>query len=165
MRYTYSSLTTPTTVYDYDVRTGEKTLLKRDPVMGSFDPANYQTEFLFAPARDGKRIPVSIVYRKGFARDGTAPLAAIRLRRVWSVRWIPYFSSARLSLLDRGFVYAIAHVRGGQEMGRAWYDDGRLLHKKHSFTDFIDVTHELVAQGYGAKGKVFAMGGSAGRAR
>ena len=161
MRYTYSSLTTPTTVYDYDVRTGQRILLKRDPVVGSFDPKDYQTEFLFAPARDGKRIPVSVVYRKGFARDGTAPLLQYAYGS-YGLSMDPTFSSARLSLLDRGFVYAIAHVRGGQEMGRAWYDDGRLLHKKNSFTDFIDVTHHLIAERYADKTKIFAMGGSAG---
>jgi oligopeptidase B len=161
LRYVYSSLTTPTTVYDYDVRTGQRTLLKRDPVMGDFDRANYQTEFLFAPARDGKRIPVSIVYRKDFVRNGTAPLLQYAYG-AYGLSVDPYFSSARLSLLDRGFVYAIAHVRGGQELGRTWYDDGRLLNKKNSFTDFVDVTHELVAKGYAAKDKIFAMGGSAG---
>ena len=161
MRYTYSSLTTPTTVYDYDVRSGQRTLLKRDPVVGSFDPENYQTEFLFAPARDGKRIPVSLVYRKGFVRDGTAPLLQYAYG-AYGLSMDPTFSSARLSLLDRGFVYAIAHVRGGQEMGRAWYDDGRLLHKKNSFTDFIDVTHHLIVERYADKTKIFAMGGSAG---
>src|SRR5271163_1461763 len=132
VRYTYSSLTTPTTVYDYDVRTGRRALLKRDPVLGDFDPANYQTEFLFAPARDGRRIPVSLVYRKGFVRDGSAPLLQYAYG-AYGLSVDPYFSSARLSLLDRGFVYAIAHVRGGQELGRPWYDDGRLLNKKNSF--------------------------------
>src|SRR6202044_870619 len=132
VRYAYSSLTTPTTVYDYNVRTREKTLLKRDTVIGSFDPANYRTEFLFAPARDGARIPVSLVYRKGFVRDGSAPLLQYAYGAYgWSMD--PYFSAARLSLLDRGFVYAIAHVRGGQELGRPWYDDGRGLNKKNSF--------------------------------
>ncbi len=161
VRYTYSSLTTPTTVYDYDVRSGQRTLLKRDPVVGSFDPKDYQTEFLFAPARDGKRIPVSVVYRKGFVRDGSAPLLQYAYGS-YGLSMDPTFSSARLSLLDRGFVYAIAHVRGGQEMGRAWYDDGRLLHKKNTFTDFIDVTHHLIGERYADKTKVFAMGGSAG---
>jgi oligopeptidase B len=161
VRYTYSSLTTPTTVYDYNVRTGEKTLLKMDPVLGGFDPANYATEFLFAPARDGTRVPVSLVYRKGFVRDGTAPLLQYAYG-AYGLSMDPVFSSARLSLIDRGFVYAIAHVRGGQEMGRAWYDDGRKLHKMNSFTDFIDVTHHLVAERYAAKDRVFAMGGSAG---
>ena len=161
LRYTYSSLTTPTTVFDYNVLTGEQILLKRDPVVGSFDPAGYRSEFLFAQARDGARIPVSLVYRAGFARDGSAPL----LQYVYGAYGLsadPSFSSARLSLIDRGFVYAIAHVRGGQEMGRAWYDDGRKLRKLNSFTDFIDVTRHLVAQGYAAKSNVFAMGGSAG---
>ena len=161
VRYAYSSLTTPTTLYDYNVRTGEKVLLKRDPVVGSFDPAHYHTEFLFASARDGARIPVSLVYRKGFARDGTAPLLQYAYG-AYGLSTDPSFSSARLSLLDRGFVYAIAHVRGGQEMGRAWYDDGRKLNKMNSFTDFIDVTRHLVAQRYAAADKVLAMGGSAG---
>src|SRR3984957_3319110 len=113
VRYAYLSLTTPTTIYDYNVRTGEKTLLKRDPVVGSFDPANYRTEFLFAPARDGSRVPVSLVYRKGFARDGSAPLLQYAYG-AYGLSTDPSFSSARLSLLDRGFVYAIAHVRAGQ---------------------------------------------------
>jgi oligopeptidase B len=161
VRYAYSSLTTPTTIYDYNVRTGEKILLKRDPVVGSFDPADYRTEFLFAPARDGTQIPVSLVYRKGLVRDGSAPLLQYAYG-AYGLSTDPSFSSARLSLIDRGFIYAIAHVRGGQEMGRAWYDDGRKRHKKHSFADFIDVTRHLVAERYAAKDKVFAMGGSAG---
>jgi oligopeptidase B len=161
VRYVYSSLTTPATVYDYDVSTGERVLLKRDPVMGTFDPENYRTEFLFVAARDGARVPVSLVYRKEFARDGTRPLLQYAYG-AYGLSMDPYFSASRLSLLDRGFVFAIAHVRGGQEMGRAWYDDGRLLHKKHSFTDFIDVSHELVARGYAHRDKIFAMGGSAG---
>jgi len=161
LRYTYSSLTTPTTLYDYNVRTGEKILLKMDPVVGSFDPANYRSEFLFAPARDGARIPVSLVYRVGMVRDGTAPLLQYAYG-AYGLSNDPVFSSARLSLIDRGFVYAIAHVRGGQEMGRVWYDLGRKLHKMNSFTDFIDVTRHLVAGRYAAKDQVFAMGGSAG---
>jgi oligopeptidase B len=161
VRYTYSSLATPTTVYDYDMRTGEKTLLKRDPVLGGFDPADYETELLFAPSRDGKRIPVSLIHRRGFARDGSAPLLQYAYGS-YGLSTDPGFSSARFSLIDRGFVYAIAHIRGGQELGRAWYDEGRLLHKKNSFADFIDVTHHLVAEGYAAQDQVFAMGGSAG---
>ena len=161
VRYVYSSLTTPTTVYDYNVRTREQTLLKREPVLGGFDPADYRTEFLFAPARDGSPIPVSLVYRKGCPRDGSAPLLQYAYG-AYGLSCDPTFSSARLSLIDRGFVYAIAHVRGGQEMGRAWYDDGRLLHKMNSFTDFIDVTRHLVAARYAARTRVFAMGGSAG---
>ncbi len=161
VRYTYSSLTTPATVYDYNTRTREQTLLKRDPVVGSYNPADYRTEFLFATARDGTRIPVSLVYRAGIERDGSAPLLQYAYG-AYGLSTNPSFSSARLSLLDRGFVYAIAHVRGGQEMGRAWYDDGRTLNKMHSFTDFIDVTRHLVIERYAARDKVFAMGGSAG---
>jgi oligopeptidase B len=160
LRYAYSSLTTPTTLYDYDVRTGEKVLLKREPVLGSFDPADYQSEFLFVPARDGTPVPVSLVYRKGLER-GKAPLLQYAYG-AYGLSTDPGFSSSRLSLLNRGFVYALAHVRGGQEMGRAWYDAGRRLQKKNTFTDFIDVTRGLVAQGYGARDQVFAMGGSAG---
>jgi oligopeptidase B len=161
VRYAYSSLTTPTTLYDYNVRTREQVLLKRDPVLGRFDPNDYRTEFFMAPARDGAEIPVSLVYRKGFARDGSAPLLQYGYG-AYGLSMDPAFSSARLSLLDRGFVYAIAHVRGGQEMGRAWYDAGRKLLKKNSFNDFVDVTRALVERRYAAKDKVFAMGGSAG---
>jgi oligopeptidase B len=161
VRYAYSSLTTPTTIYDYNVRTREQLLLKRDPVVGSFDPKDYATEFFMAPARDGAEIPVSLVYRRGFARNGSSPLLQYGYG-AYGLSMDPGFSSARLSLLDRGFVYAIAHVRGGQEMGRAWYDAGRKLHKKNTFNDFLDVTHALVERGYAAKDKVFAMGGSAG---
>ena len=161
VRYAYSSLTTPTTLYDYNVRTREQVLLKRDPVLGSFDPKDYVTEFLYAPARDGVQIPVSLVYRKGLMRNGASPLLQYGYG-AYGLSMDPSFSSARLSLLDRGFVYAIAHVRGGQEMGRAWYDAGRKLHKKNSFNDFLDVTHALVERRYAAKDKVFAMGGSAG---
>ncbi len=161
LRYAYSSLTTPTTLYDYDTRTAKQVLLKRDPVLGSFDPKHYATEFMFVPARDGAPIPVSLVYRLGVERNGTAPLLQYGYG-AYGLSMDPSFSSARLSLLDRGFVYAIAHVRGGQEMGRAWYDLGRKLHKKNSFNDFLDVTRALVERGYAARNKVFAMGGSAG---
>jgi oligopeptidase B len=161
VRYAYSSLTPPTSVYDFNVQTREKVLLKRDPVVGSFDPGNYATEFLFATARDGTQVPVSLLYRKGFLRDGAAPLLQYAYG-AYGLSTDPSFSSARLSLIDRGFVYAIAHVRGGQEMGRAWYDDGRKRHKMNSFTDFIDVTRHLVAERFAAKDKIFAMGGSAG---
>jgi oligopeptidase B len=161
VRYVYSSLTTPTTVYDYDVRTGEQLLRKRDPVLGSFDPANYQTDLLFAAARDGARIPISLVYRKGLKLDGSASLLQYAYG-AYGLSMDPVFSSSRLSLLDRGLVFAIAHVRGGQEMGRAWYDEGRQLHKRNTFNDFLDATRALVAQGYAARDKVLAMGGSAG---
>ena len=161
VRYEYSSLTTPNTVYDYDIQTGEKQLMKRDPVLGDFDPADYRTELLWATARDGAKVPVSLVYRKEFVRDGRAPLLQYGYGS-YGISMDPVFSIARLSLLDRGFVYAIAHVRGGQEMGRRWYDQGRLLNKRNSFTDFIDVTRFLVQERYGDPQRISAMGGSAG---
>jgi len=161
LRYVYTSLTTPATTYDYDLRTGDRQLRKREPVLGDFDPANYASELLWAPARDGERVPVSVVYRKGLARDGSAPLYLYAYGS-YGLSADPAFSSARLSLLDRGFVYAIAHVRGGQERGRRWYEAGRLRHKWNTFNDFIDVTDFLVAHGYGARDRVFAAGGSAG---
>jgi oligopeptidase B len=161
VRYLHSALSTPTTIYDYDVRTGERILKKRDPILGPFDPADYRSEFLFAPASDGAPVPVSLVYRKEVERDGRAPLLQYAYGAYGS-SIEPSFSSARLSLLDRGVVFAIAHVRGGQEMGRRWYDAGRKLHKRNTFSDFVDVTHHLIEQRYAAPDKVFAMGGSAG---
>jgi oligopeptidase B len=162
VRYTYTSLTTPRTTYDYDTRTGERLLLKREPVLGDFDSSRYETEYLWVPARDGERVPVAIVYRRSlFCRDGTAPLLQYGYG-AYGISSDPLFSSSVLSLLDRGFVYAIAQVRGGQERGRRWYEAGRLLQKKHSFEDFIDVTRHLVAAGYADAQRVFARGGSAG---
>ncbi len=161
VRYEYTSLTTPATIYDYDVRTGERRLMKRTPVLGAFDPADYRTELLWAPARDGTRVPASLVYRNGFRKDGTAPLLQYGYGS-YGASMDPYFSISRLSLLDRGFVFAIAHVRGGQEMGRRWYEQGRLLNKKNTFTDFIDVSRFLVKEGYADPKRVSAMGGSAG---
>jgi oligopeptidase B len=161
LRYAYSSLTTPTSRYDYDVSDGTRTLLKRDPVLGDFNVQDYATEFLFAPARDGERIPVSLVYRRGFVPNGSAPLL-LYAYGAYGLSMDPAFSTARLCLLDRGFVFAIAHVRGGQEMGRGWYDAGRLLRKMNSFTDFIDATRDLVSRGYADRARVFGMGGSAG---
>jgi len=161
LRYTYSSLTTPMTTFDYDMQTGRRTLLKREPVPPPFDPADYVTEYLHAPARDGALIPVSIVYHKGFRRDGSAPLYQYGYGSYGSSTE-PVFSSSRLSLLDRGFVVALAHVRGGQELGRQWYEEGRLLHKKNTFNDFVNVTDYLVKMRYAAADKVVAHGGSAG---
>ena len=162
VRYTYSSLTTPRTTYDYDVRTGERRLLKRDPVLGDFDSSRYATEYLWVPARDGQRVPVAIVYRRDrFQRDGSAPLLQYGYG-AYGISSDPVFSSSLLSLLDRGFVYAIAQVRGGQERGRRWYEAGRQQQKRHSFEDFIDVTRHLVAAGYADPRRVFARGGSAG---
>lgn len=161
MRYVYSSLTTPHSTYDYNLRTGERTLLKRQPVLGGFDSANYQTERTWVTVRDGTRVPVSLVYRKGLQKDGTAPLFQYAYGS-YGMSMDPMFRSSVVSLLDRGFVYAIAHIRGGQEMGRAWYEDGKKLKKKNTFNDFVDVTEALVQQKYAAKDKVFAQGGSAG---
>ncbi len=161
LRYTYTSLATPASTYDLEVTTGKRTLLKRQPVLGGYNPQDYAVEFRMAMARDGTRVPVSIVYRKGTKLDGTAPVYQYSYGS-YGLSTDPSFSVSRLPLLDRGFVYAIAHVRGGQEMGRHWYDDGRLLNKRNTFTDFIDVTRFLVAERYGQAGKVFAMGGSAG---
>ena len=161
LRYDYTSLTTPSTTYEVNPATGERKLLKRTPVLGGYDSANYVTERLWATARDGAKIPVSIVYRKGFEPDGTTALLQYAYGSYGSST-DPAFNPAIVSLLDRGMAYAIAHIRGGQEMGRAWYDDGHLMNKKNSFTDFIDVTRYLVGEGYAAKDRVAAMGGSAG---
>ena len=161
VRYEYTSLTTPNSVYDYDIQTGEKQLMKREPVLGDFDPSNYRSELLWATARDGAKLPVSLVYRNGFNRDGHAPVVVYGYGS-YGNSMDPEFAVSRLSLLDRGFVYAIAHVRGGQEMGRRWYDQGRLLNKINTFNDFIDATRLLVQEGYGDPKRVSAMGGSAG---
>ena len=161
VRYVYTSLTTPRTTYDYDTRSGGKTLLKREPVLGDYDPSRYASEFVWATARDGTKVPVSIVYRKDTPRDGTAPMLQYGYGS-YGLSMDPSFSIPLLSLLDRGFVYALAHIRGGQEMGRAWYENGKLLNKKNSFTDFIDVTRWLVANKYADPRRVFARGGSAG---
>ncbi len=161
LRYTYTSLTTPTRIYSVNMKTGVRTLLKEQPVPGGFEQKNYATERVWATARDGVKVPVSLVYRKGFKRDGGAPLYQYAYGS-YGMSTDPVFRSAIVSLLDRGFVFAIAHIRGGQDMGRAWYEDGKLQHKKNTFTDFLDVTDYLVAQHYAAKDKVFAMGGSAG---
>jgi oligopeptidase B len=161
LRYVYSSLTTPRSVYDIDLSSGEKKLMKRDEAGEGFDPANYRTEFQWAPSRDGKKIPVSLLYRKDFEKGSDAPLLQYGYGS-YGLSTDPGFNPNVLSLVDRGFVYAVANVRGGQELGRAWYEDGKLLNKKNTFNDFVDVTRFLVQQGYAARDKVFAYGGSAG---
>ncbi len=161
VRYGYTSLTTPGTTYALNVKTGERQLLKRQPVLGGYDPANYVTERVWVPARDGAKIPVSLVYRKGFEKNGKAALLQYGYGS-YGASMDPGFSVTTVSLLDRGMVYALAHIRGGQEMGRKWYDDGKLLNKNNTFTDFIDVTDSLVKQGYAAPDRVAAYGGSAG---
>ena len=160
LRYGYTSLTTPATTYEMNVVTGERRELKQQPVIG-YDPEQYTTERLWATARDGTKVPVSLVYRNGFERDGTAPLLQYGYGS-YGMSMDPGFNLPVVSLLDRGVVYAIAHIRGGQEMGRKWYDDGKLFNKINTFTDFIDVTDHLVAQGYAAPDRVAAYGGSAG---
>lgn len=160
LRYGYTSLTTPASTYELNVATGERRLLKRQPVLG-YDPSRYVTERVWVEARDGVKVPVSLVYRKGFKKDGTGALYQYAYGS-YGISSDPGFNLPVVSLLDRGVVYAIAHIRGGQEMGRQWYEDGKLLHKKNTFTDFIDVTEALVRQGYAAPGRVAAMGGSAG---
>ncbi|HEX8124768.1 MAG TPA: S9 family peptidase [Allosphingosinicella sp.] len=160
LRYHYTSLTTPARIYEVNARSGERRLLKETPAPG-YDSARYITERVWATARDGTKIPVSLVYRKGFRKDGKAAMLQYAYGS-YGISSDPAWSPTVTSLLDRGMVYAIAHIRGGQEMGRAWYDQGHLLNKKNSFTDFIDVTRFLVAQGYAAKDRVAAQGGSAG---
>jgi oligopeptidase B len=161
LRYTYTSMVTPRTTYDYDFKSGAREQLKREAVLGGYDPANYSTEFAWATARDGTRVPISIVYRKDTPRNGTAPLLQIGYGS-YGASYDPEFSFIPPSLLDRGFIVAIAHIRGGQEMGRAWYENGKLLNKKNTFTDFIDVTRWLAANKYHDPKKAFALGRSAG---
>jgi oligopeptidase B len=160
LRYVYDSMTTPRTTWEVNLATDERRLLKVQPVPG-YEASNYVTERVWVTARDGAKVPVSLAYRKGFKRDGTAPMLQYAYGS-YGLSSDPAFSLPAVSLLDRGMVYAIAHIRGGQEMGRAWYDAGRLLNKRNSFTDFIDVTRGLVEMGYAAKDRVAAMGGSAG---
>jgi len=161
LRFGYSSLNTPESIYDLDLLTHERRLMKREQVRGGFDPANYVVDRLWAPARDGVQVPISLVYRTGVALDGSNPLLLYAYGSYGS-SMESWFRPAVVSLLDRGFVYAIAHVRGGQELGRQWYENGKLLHKKNTFTDFIDCGRFLVEEGYTAPERLFAMGGSAG---
>lgn len=161
LRYRYSALTTPGSTFDVDLASGERTLLKRDFAGEGFDPARYASEFVWIKARDGARVPVSLVYARDTPRDGTAP-SLIYAYGSYGISSDPAFRSNWISLLDRGFVVAIPHIRGGQEMGRAWYEQGRLLNKKNTFTDFIDATRALVANRTIAPDRVFAEGGSAG---
>lgn len=161
LRYAYSSLTTPMSTYDYNMNTKEKVLLKRQEVMGKFSPDDYHAERLWATADDGTKIPISLVYRKGLIMDGQNPCLLYGYGSYGASR-DPWFNSAQLSLLDRGFVCAIAHIRGGSEMGRFWYEDGKLLKKKNTFTDFIDCAEHLISEGYANQNKLFARGGSAG---
>lgn len=161
LRYAYTSMTTPNTIFEVNTKSGERKLLKQDPVLGSYNPDDYVTERQWTIARDGTKIPISLVYKKGFKKDGTAALLQYSYGS-YGLSTDPRFSIINVSLLDRGMVYAIAHIRGGQEMGRAWYDNGKLFNKINTFTDFIDVTRFLVKQGYAKQDRVAAYGGSAG---
>ncbi|MCW2768815.1 MAG: oligopeptidase, partial [Aeromicrobium sp.] len=161
VRVGVGSFITPASVFDYDVATGELILRKQAPVLGGYDPEEYEQHRSWATAEDGTRVPVSIVTRKDTPRDGTAP-ALIYGYGSYEASMDPGFSVMRLSLLDRGFVFAIAHVRGGGELGRHWYDDGKLLHKKNTFTDFVASARHLVAEGWTSADRLVAEGGSAG---
>jgi oligopeptidase B len=160
-RYVYSSLTTPRSVIDYDMQSKDKTLLKETEILGGFKKEDYATKRVFATAKDGTRIPVTMVYRKGLKKDGNNP-ALLYAYGSYGYSTDPWFRSAILSLLDRGFVYAIAHVRGGEEMGRSWYEEGKLLKKMNTFTDFIACSEFLISEKYTSRDRLFAMGGSAG---
>jgi len=161
LRYNYTSLTTPNSVFDYDMNAKNKKMMKEQEVLGGFNKADYVTERVYATAKDGAKVPVSIVYKKGTKKDGSAPLLLYAYGS-YGASMDASFSSNRLSLLNRGFVYAIAHIRGGQEMGRQWYEDGKLMKKKNTFTDFIDCGEFLIKEKYTSKGHLYAMGGSAG---
>ncbi|HEX5020890.1 MAG TPA: S9 family peptidase [Candidatus Binatia bacterium] len=161
LRFEYTSMKTPLSIYDYDMTIRQKTLLKREEVLGGFDPDNYVTERLHARAADGTDIPVSLLYRKGTLKNGKNPLLLYGYGS-YGVSIDAAFSSPRLTLVDRGFIYAIAHIRGGQEMGRQWYEDGKLLRKKNTFTDFIDVADFLIRENFTSPEQLFAMGRSAG---
>ncbi|WP_310991778.1 S9 family peptidase [Aequorivita marina] len=162
LRYGYNALNTPASILDFDMETKKKTLLKQTEVLGGkFDKDNYQTERLWATAEDGTKIPMSVIYRKGIKKDGKNPLLIYGYGS-YGATIDPYFSTVRLSLLDRGFIFAIAHVRGGEYMGRQWYESGKLLHKKNTFTDFIAASKHLIAEGYTSKEHLYASGGSAG---
>ena len=161
LRYSYTSLTTPSSTFDYNMVTKEKSLKKQQEVLGGYDQKEYVTERLYATAKDGTKVPISLVYKKGFKKDGKAPLLLYGYGS-YGASMDATFGSTRLSLLNRGFVYAIAHIRGGQEMGRLWYENGKLMKKINTFTDFIDCGEFLVREKYTSKTHLYAQGGSAG---
>lgn len=162
LRYSYQSMATPSSVIDFNMKTKEKTVLKEQEVLGGkFDKDNYAEERIWATAKDGTKVPISMVYRKGIKKDGSNPFLMYAYGS-YGASMDPYFSSLRLSLLDRGFVYGIAHIRGGEDLGREWYEDGKLLKKKNTFTDFIDCSEHVIAEGYTSAAHLYAEGGSAG---
>jgi oligopeptidase B len=160
-RYNYQSLTIPSSIYDYDLKTRKSKLLKRTEVLGGYDPDRYQAERRYATASDGTKIPISLVYRKGIEKSGKNP-ALLYAYGSYGAPMFPTFNSNRVSLLDRGFIYAIAHIRGGGEMGKKWHDQGRMMSKKNTFTDFIACAEALIADGYTSKDRLVIEGGSAG---
>ena len=161
LRYNYTSLVTPNSVYDYDMATKEKKLMKQQEVLDGYNPQHYATERLYATAKDGTKIPISLVYKKGIEKNGGSPLLLYGYGS-YGASMDVYFNSSRLSLLNRGFVFAIAHIRGGQEMGRQWYEDGKMMKKKNTFTDFIECGEFLIKEKYTSKEHLYAQGGSAG---
>ena len=161
LRFGYTSLVTPITTYDFDMQTQVRTQMKQQEVEGGYDPSLYASERLYATARDGERVPISIIYPRDLERNGQAPLLVYGYGS-YGHSIDPTFNSARLSLLERGFSFAIAHIRGGQEMGRDWYEQGKFLKKKNTFFDFIDCTRYLQEEGFSSPEKTFALGGSAG---
>ena len=161
LRFTYNSLTTPNSIYDYQMDTHEKILQKQQPVLGIFSPEDYVSERVFATSEDGVKVPISLVYKKGLVQDGSHPCYLTGYGS-YGISYDPYFSAVRLSLLNRGFVFAIAHIRGGQEMGRPWYDDGKMLKKQNTFNDFIACATFLQEEKYTSRETLVINGGSAG---
>ena len=161
LRYSYQSMVTPSSVFDYNVKTGEQKLMKQQEVLGGYDPTQYASERLWATAKDGTKIPISIVYKKSFVKDGSAPLHLYAYGS-YGANMTPTFSSNNLSLLDRGFAFAVAHIRGGGEMGKKWHDQGRMLNKMNTFTDFIACAEHLIANKYTSRERLVISGGSAG---
>lgn len=161
LRYVYTSLTTPNSVYDYNMETKAKELKKRQEVVGGYNPEEYVTERLYATSRDGVKVPISVVYKKGTPKSADTPMLLYAYGS-YGHSMDATFSSTRLSLLDRGFIYAIAHIRGGEEMGRKWYEDGKMFKKKNTFNDFIDCAEYLIKENYTSPSHLFAEGGSAG---
>jgi oligopeptidase B len=162
LRYSYQSMAVPSSVIDFNMKTKEKTILKEQEILGGkFDKNNYTEERVWATATDGTKVPISMVYRKGIKKDGKNPLLLYAYGS-YGASMDPYFSSIRLSLLDRGFIYAIAHIRGGEDLGREWYENGKLLKKKNTFTDFIDCSKYVIEQKYTSPQHLYAEGGSAG---
>jgi len=162
LRYSYQSLAVPSSVIDFNMTTKQKVVLKEQEVLGGkFDKNNYTEERVWATAQDGTKVPISMVYRNGLKKDGSNPFLLYAYGS-YGASMDPYFSSIRLSLLDRGFVFAIAHIRGGEDLGRDWYDEGKLLKKKNTFTDFIDCSKFVISEGYTSPKHLYAEGGSAG---